>query len=64
MARYAIKTLEFDKVKNMLAGKAATFLGKQAIVSLQIASDFAAVKRLHPNDMRTARTTQGITRLY
>lgn len=34
MARFAVKTLEFDKVKNMLASKAATFLGKQAIISL------------------------------
>lgn len=25
MARFAVKTLEFDKVKNMLASKAATF---------------------------------------
>lgn len=33
MARFAVKTLEFDKVKNMLASKAATFLGKQAIIS-------------------------------
>ena len=41
MARFAVKTLEFDKVKNMLASKAATFLGKQAIISLQIESEFS-----------------------
>ena len=41
MARFAVKTLEFDKVKNMLASKAATFLGKQAIISLQIESELA-----------------------
>ncbi len=46
MARFAVKTLEFDKVKNMLASKAATFLGKQAIISLQIESEFSKVKRL------------------
>ena len=45
MARFAVKTLEFDKVKNMLASKAATFLGKQAIISLQIESEFSKVKR-------------------
>lgn len=28
MARFAVKTLEFDKVKAMLAGKTATSLGK------------------------------------
>ena len=31
MARYAIRTLEFDKVKAMLAAKTATSLAKQAI---------------------------------
>ena len=36
MARFAVKTLEFDKVKNMLASKAATFLGKQAIISCRL----------------------------
>ncbi len=46
MARFAIKTLEFDKVKAMLAQKAGTFLGKQAIGELRIESDFMKVQRL------------------
>lgn len=46
MARFAIKTLEFDKVKNKLAEKAATALGRQSALALQIESDFDAVKRL------------------
>lgn len=46
MARFAIKTLEFDKVKNMLASKAATPLGKEAALALQIESSFEKVKRL------------------
>lgn len=46
MARFAIKTLEFDKVKNMLASKAATSLGKEAALALQIESSFEKVKRL------------------
>ena len=46
MARFAIKTLEFDKVKSLLAAKAGTFLGKQAVGALQIESDFGKVKAL------------------
>lgn len=55
MARFAIKTLEFDKVKNMLAGKAATFLGKQAVTALQIESDFGKVKRLQEETAEALR---------
>ena len=40
MARFAIRTLEFDKVKNMMAAKAATALGKEAVLAQQIESDF------------------------
>ena len=36
MAKFAVKTLEFDKVKSMLSSKAATFLG----------NEFAKVKTL------------------
>lgn len=46
MARYAIKTLEFDKVKNILADKTATSLGRQAVGAMRIESEFAKVKRL------------------
>ncbi len=55
MARFAIKTLEFDKVKNMLASKAGTFLGKQAVEALQIESDFGAVKRLQEETAEALR---------
>lgn len=55
MARFAIKTLEFDKVKNMLAAKAATFLGKQAILGMQIESDFAKVKALQQETAEALR---------
>lgn len=55
MARFAIKTLEFDKVKNMLAQKTATFLGKQAVGSLQIESEFAKVKRLQEETAEALR---------
>lgn len=46
MTRYAIKTLEFDKVKNILADKTATSLGRQAVGAMRIESEFAKVKRL------------------
>lgn len=46
MARFAVKTLEFDKVKNMLAAQTATSLGRQAALALQIAGSFQKVKAL------------------
>ena len=46
MARFAIRTLEFDKVKAMLAERAATSLGKAAVLAQQIESDFKRVNRL------------------
>ena len=46
MARFAIRTLEFDKVKSILAEKAATSLGKAAILGQQLESDFKKVNRL------------------
>lgn len=55
MARFAIKTLEFDKVKNMLAQKTATFLGKQAVGGLQIESEFQKVKRLQEETAEALR---------
>ncbi len=55
MARFAIKTLEFDKVKTILAGKASTFLGKQAVAELQIESEFARVKRLQEETAEALR---------
>lgn len=39
----------------MLASKAATFLGKQAIISLQIESEFSKVKRLQEETAEALR---------
>ncbi len=47
MAKFAVKTLEFDKVKTMLSDMAATFLGKQKATALQIDNNFASVKLMH-----------------
>ncbi len=44
MARYAIKTLEFDKVKELLAAKTATALGKAAASALQIEGELMAAR--------------------
>ncbi|MBO5167965.1 MAG: endonuclease MutS2 [Phascolarctobacterium sp.] len=55
MARYAIKTLEFDKVKNILADKTATSLGRQAVGSMRIESEFAKVKRLQEETAEALR---------
>ena len=55
MARFAIRTLEFDKVRDMLAAKAATFLGRQLILACQIESDFAAVKALQEETAEALR---------
>ncbi len=44
--QFAIKTLEFYKVKNLLADKAATHLGREAIAGLRIATDFETVQHL------------------
>ena len=55
MARFAVKTLEFDKVKAMLAAKAATFLGKQQATALQIESEFAKVKALQEETAEALR---------
>lgn len=55
MARFAVKTLEFDKVKEMLAAKTATSLGKQAVAALRIESDFGKVKRLQEETAEALR---------
>ena len=55
MARFAIKTLEFDKVKNILADKTATALGRQAIGAMRIESEFAKVKRLQEETAEALR---------
>ena len=45
--RFAVKTLEFDKVKLLAAEKAATELGKERLLALPVSSDFETVKRMH-----------------
>lgn len=55
MERFAVKTLEFDKVKAMLAAKTATSLGKQAVAALRIESDFGRVKRLQEETAEALR---------
>lgn len=45
--RFAVKTLEFDKVKQNVAEKAATEQGKDRLMSLPVSSDFETVKRMH-----------------
>lgn len=46
MARFAIKTLEFDKVKANAAAYAATSLGRERLMGWKISADFETVKRL------------------
>lgn len=55
MSRFAIKTLEFDKVKARASEKAATVLGKELVLSLQISSDFATVSRLQAETAEAKR---------
>ena len=55
MARFAIKTLEFDKVKNILADKTATSLGRQAVEGMRMESEFATVKRLQEETAEALR---------
>ena len=60
MARYAIKTLEFDKVKNILADKTATSLGRQAVGAMRIESEFAKVKRLQEETAEALHSACGL----
>lgn len=46
MAKFAIKVLEFEKVKEKLAKKAATSLGKVAALNLKIETNYGKVKEL------------------
>ena len=55
MAKFAIQTLEFDKVKEMLAGKTATSLGRERVMNMRIESDFASVKRLQEETAEALR---------
>ncbi|HIU64034.1 MAG TPA: endonuclease MutS2 [Candidatus Avacidaminococcus intestinavium] len=44
MGAFALKTLEFDRIKEKAASKAATFLGKEKVLSLQVTKEFAVAK--------------------
>ncbi|MEG1413412.1 MAG: endonuclease MutS2 [Acidaminococcaceae bacterium] len=46
MGRFAVKTLEFEKIKARLASKAATNLGKQKALAVHSAGEFGVVKQL------------------
>lgn len=52
MARFAVKTLEFDKVKALLASKTATSLGKAQALAIRTESEFSIVKRLQEKPPR------------
>ena len=43
MAKFAVKVLEFDKIKNALGNEAGTSLGKKLAQDLRSSTDFAAV---------------------
>ncbi|MCI2110185.1 MAG: endonuclease MutS2 [Acidaminococcaceae bacterium] len=46
MAKFAVKVLEFDKIKNALGNEAGTSLGKKLAQDLRSSTDFAAVKAM------------------
>ena len=55
MARFAVKTLEFDKVKALLASKTATSLGKAQALAIRTESEFSIVKRLQEETAEALR---------
>ena len=55
MARFAVKTLEFDKVKALLASKSATSLGKAQALAIRTESEFSIVKRLQEETAEALR---------
>ena len=55
MARFAVKTLEFDKVKALLASKTATSLGKAQALAIRTESEFSIVKRLQEETAEARR---------
>ena len=55
MARFAVKTLEFDKVKALLASKTATSLGKAQALAIRTESAFSIVKRLQEETAEALR---------
>ena len=45
MGLFALKTLEFDKIKELVSRKAATTLGKERLLSLQVTREFSMAKK-------------------
>jgi len=56
--RFAVKTLEFDKVKLRAAGKAATELGRERLLGIPVSSDFETVKRMHMETAEARRIVE------
>lgn len=57
MGKFAVKTLEFDKVKERLAAQASTSLGRELALSLQSDSNFARVKQMQEETAEALRLT-------
>ena len=55
IARFAVKTLEFDKVKELAAAKAATSLGRELLLNMTVAADFETVKKLQEETAEALR---------
>ena len=55
ITRFAVKTLEFDKVKELAAAKAATALGREMLLNMTVAADFETVKRLQEETAEALR---------
>ncbi len=55
MARFAVKILEFDKVKALLASKTATSLGKEKVLAIRASGEFSIVKRLQEETAEALR---------
>jgi DNA mismatch repair protein MutS2 len=55
MPKFAVNTLEFDKVKSRLAQEAGTTLGQKLAMELQSSSDFEIVKRMQEETAEATR---------
>ncbi len=55
MAKFAVNTLEFDKVKSRLAREAGTTLGQKLALELQSSSEFEVVKRMQEETAEALR---------
>ena len=62
-SHFAIRTLEFDKVKALVAAKAGTSLGKKHILGLQISSDFSTVKKWQEETAAAVHVLEAAKRL-